>query len=328
MRKLLIICACWGVLDPGAARAATDKSRFVRNLEAGQKQTLVAFGTSLTAVGAWVDQLRTVAGKQFPGLVTVVNGAQGGANSDWGRQSLDEKVLAHRPDTVLIEFSVNDAVAKRKTSVAHARQNLENMIDRILEAGPGTEVILMVMNPAVGHTGAERPYLAEYNQMYRDVAQERGLQLVDHFPAWEQVLREDPRSFVQFMPDAIHPMREGSLHVSAPLVIRSLGLAPGEPAASRDEPMERYLFWGLMDQDKDRQVTAAEFDAYWAGQFVKTDTDGDQALNADELGAVELLQLFDADSDGKVGSAEYIATFRPSFHRHATGPGPSIQRDK
>ena len=57
------------------------KSRFVQNLEAGRKQTLVAYGTSLSAIGAWVDQLRAVADQQFPGLSTVINGAQGGAAS-------------------------------------------------------------------------------------------------------------------------------------------------------------------------------------------------------------------------------------------------------
>ena len=194
-------------------QADSTKSRFVQHLEDGKKQTLVAYGTSLSAVGALVDQLRTVAEQQFPGLVTVVNGAQGGVNSDWGRENLDNKVLAHHPDTVLIEFSVNDAVDKRKTSVEHARQNLENMIGRVLDAKPETEIILMVMNPPVGHCATERPNLAAFNQMYRDVAKQRGFQLIDHFPEWEKLLKTNPALFLQCMPDTIHPMREGSLNV-------------------------------------------------------------------------------------------------------------------
>jgi hypothetical protein len=48
------------------AGEGVSKTRLVQNLEAGKKQTLVTFGTSLTAVGAWVDQLRAVLDQQFP----------------------------------------------------------------------------------------------------------------------------------------------------------------------------------------------------------------------------------------------------------------------
>jgi hypothetical protein len=35
---------------------AGGKSRLITNLESGQKQVVVAYGTSLTANGAWVEQ--------------------------------------------------------------------------------------------------------------------------------------------------------------------------------------------------------------------------------------------------------------------------------
>ena len=58
------------------------KAQFVQHLDAGKKQTVVTFGTSLTAVGAWVDQFATVLEQNYPGQAKVINGAQGGANSD------------------------------------------------------------------------------------------------------------------------------------------------------------------------------------------------------------------------------------------------------
>ncbi len=327
-KRLLLPLILLAVLCSSSLQAASEKSRFVRNLEAGKKQTLVAFGTSLTAVGAWVDQLRAVADRQFPGLATVVNGAQGGANSDWGREKLDEKVLAHRPDTVLIEFSVNDAVGKPDKPVSPAKENLENMIDRILQSNPDTEIILMVMNPPVGHTASARPNLAAYNQMYRDVAKERRLQLIDHSPEWEKLLQENPALFVECVPDSIHPLRNGSLLVSAPLVIRSLGLAPGAPEASREEPMERYLFRALMDKDKDGKITRDEFQAFWTGQFEKTDTDANGALDQGELHSAELLAFFDADNDSQVALAEYLPKFQPVFDRYADDDGQTINAEK
>jgi acyl-CoA thioesterase-1 len=96
---------------------------------------------------------------------------KGGANSDWGVENLQEKVLRHRPDCVFIEFSINDAVAVRRTTIEHARNNLNQMIDRILQKNPACEIIPMVMNPVFGYGKAKRPNLAAYDQNYRQVAQ-------------------------------------------------------------------------------------------------------------------------------------------------------------
>ena len=307
------------------AAEGDSKSRLVQNLEAGKKQTLVAFGTSLTAVGAWVDQLRAVLDQQFPGQATVINGAQGGANSDWGRESLDERVLAHKPDTVLIEFSVNDANARRNTSVEHAKENLENMIERILAANPDGEIILQVMNPPVAHTKTARPEIAAYDQMYRDVAAARGFRLIDHGPAWQELLKTDPRTFLLCSPDTIHPLRSGSLKVSTPVVVAALGLAPGDPSASTEDRCGKYVR-GMMDKDKDRKLSRAEFDAFWIEQFKLNDTDGDATVSAAELHSPELHAALDANGDGKLDQAEYVALFTPLFENNSLEASGSTKR--
>ena len=295
---------------------AKPKTRLVQNLEAGKKQTLVTFGTSLTAVGAWVDQLRAVLDQQFPGQATVINGAQGGANSDWGREKLDEKVLTHKPDTVLIEFSVNDAVAKRKTSVDHARGNLENMIERILATNPDCEIILQVMNPPVGHTKTERPDIAAYDKMYRDVAAARGFRLIDHGSAWQELLKSDPRTFLLCSPDTIHPLRSGSLKVSTPVVVAELGLAPGDPSASTEAHCDKYIRH-LMDKGQDRTVSRTEFDAFWIEQFKLNDTDSNGNITTAELHSPELHAALDANRDGNLDQPEYVAFFAPLFENNA-----------
>ena len=302
------------------------KSRFVQNLEAGRKQTLVAYGTSLSAIGAWVDQLRTVADQQFPGLATVINGAQGGANSDWGREKLEEKVLSQKPDTVLLEFSVNDAVGPNKTA-AHTRANLEQMIDQILQANPECEIILQVMNPPVGHTKADRPNLAAHDQVYRDVAKERGLRLIDHNPAWMALMKKDPVRFMLLSPDLIHPTRSGSLEISTPVVLASLGLAPGTPSASTEDPCWKYLRH-LMNTDQDPAVTRAEFDAFWTMHFKKSDTNGDGILSAGEFHSEELARGLDKNHDGNLELPEYVATFEPLFEPASIIPVPRTEQEE
>ena len=288
-------------------------SQLVANLEAGEKQTVVTFGTSLTAVGAWVDQLRTVLEQNYPGQVTLVNGAQGGANSDWGRGALEKKVLQHKPDTVLIEFAVNDAVAKRKTTVEHARGNLEEMIDRILEVNADCEIILMVMNPAVGHTGKHRPNLLVYNEMYRDVAKERKFQLIDHYLVWDKLLNEDPLNFLFYVPDTIHPVRIGALKVITPTMTDALGLKAGKPEMSQDAPCWKYLSSSLMDKDKNRVTTLEEFNAYWAGILEASDQNKDGKLTPDEFEPQVLFRALDEDGNGAVLLDEFLRVYAPHF---------------
>ena len=289
------------------------KARFVQHLDTGKKQTIVTFGTSLTAIGAWVDQLATVLEQTYPGQATVINGAQGGANSDWGVKSLEQKVLSHQPDTVLIEFAVNDAVSKRRTNVEHARTNLEQIISRILKANPHAEIILQVMNVPVGHTRTGRPNLDAYNQMYRDVAKERGYRLIDHWPNWQTLLEEDPLRFVAFVPDTIHPVRTGALAIITPHLLRELGLPAGHPETSTATPCWNYLLH-IMRTDKTNPATTREdFAGYWEKLFDLADINRDDGLSLEELATDSLLTALDKNQNGRIERQEWLTAYKGLF---------------
>ncbi len=299
----------------GTDAAPDGKPRLVGNLEAGKKQTVVTYGTSLTAVGAWVDQLQVVLNQLYPDQATVINSGSGGSNSDWGRENFEDRVVAKDPDTVFIEFAVNDAVARRQTSVEHARGNLEAMIDRLLEAHPDCEIILQVMNTPAGHTATGRPQLAAYNQMYRDVAAQRGFLLIDHFPQWQKVLFEDPAIFLLLVPDTIHPVREGCLEVTTPHLLGALGIKGGDPSRGKDAPCDRYLFKGLMDEDKNGEVTREECDTYWRELFDLCDEDGDALLSPSEFPPDSLFRHVDTDADGQITPDEHRAALALFFQQ-------------
>jgi len=297
------------------AKAKTKtKAQFVQHLDAGKKQTIVTFGTSLTAVGAWVDQFATVLEQTYPGQAKVINGAQGGANSDWGVKSLDEKVLQHKPDTVLIEFAVNDAVGKRRTSVEHARNNLEQLIERILKANPDTEIILQVMNVPIGHTRTGRPNLEAYNQMYRDVAKERGYLLIDHWPNWQKLLDEDPLRFVAYNPDTIHPVRIGAINIITPHLLRELGLPAGEPEKSIATPCWKYLLH-VMRTDKNPATSRKDFNGYWEKGFKMSDLDQNGKLSPEETVADSLLKALDKNQSNSIELDEWLAAYDGMFEK-------------
>jgi lysophospholipase L1-like esterase len=204
--KTMVVTVMVAMLFVGAA-SATEKgsSQLVKNLEAGKKQTVVTYGTSLTRIGAWPDQLRAVLEQNYPGQITLTNSAQGGSNSEWGRKSFEERVIQKKPDTMIIEFAINDSVAKRNVTVAKAQKNLEEMIDRLLKSNPDAEIILMAMNPCVGLHKARRPDLTTYYQMYHDVAKAHGFMLIDHYPAWEKIRTKIRRGFCVICPTEFIP---------------------------------------------------------------------------------------------------------------------------
>ena len=132
MKKFLLL-----LLAAFLSGGAFAQQRFVKRLKRGDRLTVVTYGTSLTdSPRGWPALLKDSIDALYPGTVEVVNSARAAMWSTWGVQHLDERVLAKRPDLVLIEFAINDAYLPYKTSTEVCRINLEYMIDRIREACP------------------------------------------------------------------------------------------------------------------------------------------------------------------------------------------------
>lgn len=207
-------------------------SQLVDNLKAGKDQTLVVYGTSLTAGGKWVSETKKWLESVNPqAKVTLVNSGQSGKNSITGLEKLDSVVIAKKPDTVLIEFAVNDAVLfpdlKQRVSIEESARNLETMVERIRKALPKTEIIIQTMNPAwdspKGNGSAtKRPELAAYYEGYRKTAAKLGLQLIDHDKNWEKLRAEDEEKFKTYVMDGVHPTPEASVAVTFPEVKKAL----------------------------------------------------------------------------------------------------------
>lgn len=193
------------------------------NLLAGKKQTVVVYGTSLTAGGAWAVAMKDWFEAQYPGQVTFYNSAGPGQNSDWGLKNLQKRVLNYQPDLVLVEFAYNDAHEKFKMPVARGATNLDKIVDLIKESRPECDVVLQVMNvgwdaPNGKLSHSSRPELNAFNDNYRTCAATKGLAVLDHFPVWLKLHETDQSRYERFVPDGTHPSKEGSLAVTWPTI--------------------------------------------------------------------------------------------------------------
>ncbi|MFP6583890.1 MAG: SGNH/GDSL hydrolase family protein [Candidatus Hydrogenedentota bacterium] len=214
------------IMISGCASTSRQATGLIGHLEAGDERTIVTYGTSLTAEpwSTWVSDVQTDLDRVYPGQVTIINGAKGGMWSTWGVENLVPRVLRKRPNLVLIEFGINDAYLEYETSVEQARINLIDMINGIQQWNPRCEIILMTMNPPIEVHLERRPDYEEYYEMYRDVAKERDLLLIDHQRRWEKILRRKPELFDRYVPDGIHPGPEGCSEVITPAILKALGV--------------------------------------------------------------------------------------------------------
>ena len=223
----LALCATSVLATPATPAASTPLPTTVfQHLQAGRHQTVVVYGTSLTAISEWPKALAGYLDTAFPGQVTFVNAAQSGQHSNWGVEHLAERVLAQKPDLVFLEFSVNDSATKHHISPEQSAANLDRIVRALREQNPQVDIVLQTMNPAWDSPtepsgkkyGSDRPDMEPYYAVYRSYAHEHGLPLVDNLPAWQKLQHDNLPEFQRLVADGIHPIPEGSLAITWPAI--------------------------------------------------------------------------------------------------------------
>ncbi len=236
---LLFLFGCLTTARRCAAETPRSTSELIRRLEAGERQSIVVYGTSLTAGGGWVSQLSNQLNADYPGQISWSNGALSGKASNSGLARLPERVLAHNPDAVFIEFATNDAFVvydegdiDAGITPSQARANLLAMIEQIRAQNPAAQIVLQTMNPAWdapngNGSGSKRPLLEQYFQVYREVASEKGLLLIDNYPVWQTLRANSLDEFSQRVADGVHPDATGYQRYVTPAIRYALGAEMG-----------------------------------------------------------------------------------------------------
>lgn len=163
----------------------------VAKLKAGGDFKLVAYGDSITAGGdatrpewifwnRWAESLQA---KHPSARIKAVNGATGGDSSVQGLQRLQVKVLAEKPDLVLVGFGMNDH-NKGGVPLPQFMANLKEIIARI-RSETGAEVVLFSAfppNPEWRHSSHRMEAYAGATEV---VARETGCAFADVFNNWQ-----------------------------------------------------------------------------------------------------------------------------------------------
>lgn len=185
----------------------------------GEALKIVTLGTSLSARGGWQEPLRRSLSECLNRNVAIVNLAKAGMTSDWGLTQID-KVLAERPNIVLVEFAVNDAALDNFLPLSRSGANMTGIITRLRESETRPAVYVMAMNPVSGMRGMIRPFLGQYDEMHAAIARKWGAGVIDHRPAWAMLSDEERDEAIA---DGTHPDPATAGRVMLPGLVRVLG---------------------------------------------------------------------------------------------------------
>lgn len=219
----IILLACSLLITVSVAA----QTRLVKDLRKGDDRTLVVYGTSITRLGnglLWVDRIGEELNTEYKGHLTVFNRGGSGRNSQWGANNFADSVLSVKPDALIIEFSVNDAVTRFDISPEQSIKNTDYMIRKVREQNPKAEVILLVVaTHPLDKCAEDRPNLQSYIKGYHTLADKYRLQIIDFTPVWNKVIEEKgEKAFRHYLHDGMHSTKLGALEMIAPKVIEAL----------------------------------------------------------------------------------------------------------
>lgn len=189
---------------------------------------IAVLGTSLTAGADWPEALRGRLADCTGRAVRLARFARPGAHSGWGVAQVP-RVVAARPDIVLVEFTINDADIRDGLSLARSRETHLAMIDGLRAARPGVVIGLLVLNPPRGMRSLTRPFLWRYRALYQDLAEAERLGLLDLDPLWRAAFAKRGAALA---PDGLHPTPAAVAEVAQPALSAFVlaAVAPGCPA--------------------------------------------------------------------------------------------------
>lgn len=181
-------------------------------LHSGTPVTIAFMGTSLTAGSPWPDGVAEALAACVMHPVRALRFAQAGATSAWGVTQIGA-VIAAAPDSVVVEFAINDADLRRGLSLAASADNHRAILTGLKQGLPEVRIVLMTTNPAIGLRRLLRPRLPAYYALYHRLAADHNAGLIDLTPRWLAV-----PNMAQKLTDGLHPTDAATLSVVVPVV--------------------------------------------------------------------------------------------------------------
>lgn len=206
--SFIVIGICCLFLACGDQKQKEENQKVEEEIEAESQEAeksepiIVFFGTSLTA-GMGLEPEEA-----YPALIQakldslklsgeIINAGLSGETTASGKNRLDW-VLKQEADIFVLELGANDGL--RGVPLEETRKNLQEIIDKVKEKNPDTQIVLagMQIPPNMGEE-----YTSEFRNIFPDLAEENNLELI---PFLLEDVAGNPNLNQR---DGIHPTAEG-----------------------------------------------------------------------------------------------------------------------
>jgi lysophospholipase L1-like esterase len=198
------------------------KFKIHQMLKAGEAFRVVAFGSSNTQrfqVGMhWFDFVELGFKSVNGGCGQFINSGIGGNTTLDLLRRFDNELALYKPHLVIMTIGGNDANPNRELDADTYRNNLKLLHEKI--TGLGAELVFQT------YYGCDLEQLdpdytknlVKYMQTIREVAQESGCHVVDHFARWEKLRVHDVEVYRSMMRDAMHVNPLGNMVMGLDLI--------------------------------------------------------------------------------------------------------------
>ena len=253
-------------------------------LEKGAPVTIAYYGGSITAGPGWRNFTLDWFAKHYPkAKITELNASLGGSGSLVGVFRADHDLVAHKPDAVFIEFSLNDVadVRDRPAEVAGA---LEGIVRKLRASKPDTDICLAYTLHSSGVDLLNQGKFSASVSLHESIAEHYGIPAIHMGVEAARMAKEDKLVFsapkspgdkdaqgrVIFSNDGTHPSEAGHA-LNGAAAVRGL-----EQLRSNTKAMDHAMPKALSAIPWEKAKTiAAEGHATFSGTWEKlTATDG------------------------------------------------------
>ncbi len=159
----------------------------------------------VNTMNAYPHLLHKILNERFPFAVTnVIVTAKGGENAVNGEKRFENDVLIHRPDVIVLDYSLND----RSSGLKGAKDAWSLMIEKALKND--VKVILCTPSWDISYyeQGAAWDELCAHAEQVRELASRYDVGLADSFKAFEKQIK-DFNDLPKYLANINHPTKAG-----------------------------------------------------------------------------------------------------------------------
>lgn len=192
--------------------------------------TVVGIGSSsMEGIGAsapqynFMSRLDAALKKALPGVaVKTINAGIGGQNLPQMIARFEKDVYANKPDLVLFQTGMNDALQGRNAD--QYRKELQGALDDLRAHGLNVALMSNQYGGTLGPT--TNPLTAQLDQVNKEEAARRGIPVIDRYTLFRSLQNQGVNvASTYYIPDALHANDEGYRLVTTCALRRVFGLS-------------------------------------------------------------------------------------------------------